>query len=174
MGPEGVGKRSLANAMAKCWYGNPDAVYRIHCSDFAHKFEANSLLFSGNDLGTRPCTVFLVESIEYASKELLRFFSMILERGEVATPDNSKITSLENVIFIFTLNSEHKSLFYKGKKKEAGSLDWEKEIKEVVPSSLLYQIQSVASFHSLHKQNIHEIVLLTDKAITKVVSNQKR
>jgi len=80
-GPPGVGKTSLAVALAEVCLGSRQALLRLDCASVAGG-EAGKVLVNG--IRRRPHSVVLIDEVDKASPELLNMLLEVLEEGSLS------------------------------------------------------------------------------------------
>lgn len=123
LGPTGVGKTSVVEAMCEGLYGKSDHMVKIDCAEFQHSHEVAKLIGSPpgylghretparlkqatiTDLYTPdvPFAVVLFDEIEKAADEIWELLLGVLDRGTLTLGDNTK-TDFTKTIVIMTSN----------------------------------------------------------------------
>lgn len=103
-GPPGVGKTSLAVALAEVWLGSRDALVRVDC---ASSVDAEALGASlARAVRRRPHSVVLIDEVDKASSGFLNFLLEILEEGSlhVSGPRSLDRADFRHTIVVLTSN----------------------------------------------------------------------
>jgi ATP-dependent Clp protease ATP-binding subunit ClpB len=123
LGPTGVGKTHLVEAMAEVTYGDPKAVIKIDCAEFQHSHEIAKLVGSPPGyLGHREThplltqerlnqfhsekiklTFLLFDEIEKASDSLWQLLLGVLDKANLTLGDN-RVTDFGNCLIVMTSN----------------------------------------------------------------------
>ena len=123
LGPTGVGKTAVVEALCEGLYGDPQHMVKIDCAEFQHSHEVAKLIGSPPGyLGHRetparltqaaitglytndvPFAVVLFDEIEKAADEIWQLMLGILDRGVLTLGDNSR-TEFKRTIIIMTSN----------------------------------------------------------------------
>jgi ATP-dependent Clp protease ATP-binding subunit ClpB len=134
LGPTGVGKTAVVEAMCEGLYGKADHMVKIDCAEFQHSHEVAKLIGSppgylGHretparltqktiaDLYTNdvPFAVILFDEIEKAADEIWQLLLGVLDRGLLTLGDNSK-TDFTKTIVIMTSNVGARGITEDGK-----------------------------------------------------------
>ena len=123
LGPTGVGKTAVVEALCEGLYGDPNHMIKIDCTEFQHTHEIAKLIGSPpgylghretparltqktvTDLYTTdvPFAVVLFDEIEKAADQVWELLLGILDRGKLTLGDNTK-TDFTKTIVILTSN----------------------------------------------------------------------
>ncbi len=125
LGPTGVGKTRLAEALAEVLFGSGDALLRFDMSEYMEKFNVSRLIgappgYVGYDEGgqlteavrRRPYSVILFDEMEKAHPEVFNILLQIFDSGRL-TDAFGRIVDFKNTLVIMTSNVGAK-LFFKG------------------------------------------------------------
>ncbi|GAA0725528.1 ATP-dependent Clp protease ATP-binding subunit [Dactylosporangium roseum] len=115
-GPSGVGKSSLAKALAEVLFGGADALIQLDMSEFHDRYTVSRLVgappgYVGHDDGgqltervrRRPCSVVLFDEIEKAHPDVFHTLLQILEDGRL-TDGQGRVTDFTNTVIVLTTN----------------------------------------------------------------------
>ena len=116
-GPHGVGKTSLARALAQELFGSSDAVLKLDMSEFNEAHTKSNLIgspvgYAGHGepsrltepLRRRPYQVVLLDNFELAHPEVRSLFLQILEEGSLVDRSDRSV-SFRDAIVIFVTGS---------------------------------------------------------------------
>lgn len=116
LGPTGVGKTALAQALAESWFGSPRAIIKLDMSEYQEAHAVARLLgappgYLGHEEGgqlteavrRRPYSVVLFDEIEKAHPDLQNLLLQLLEDG-VLTDSMGRKTDFSNTIVLLTSN----------------------------------------------------------------------
>jgi len=181
LGPTGVGKTSLARALAEFLFGDENAMVRVDMSEYMEKFNVSRLIgappgYVGYEEGgqltekvrRKPYSVVLFDEFEKAHPDVFNILLQILEDG-VITDGLGRRVSFRNTVIIMTSNIGTKRLtqvsrlgFRPG---EEGTMSYEEsekylkaELKNAVPPEFLNRIDEIIVFRPLSKDDLMEVV----------------
>ena len=189
LGPTGVGKTELAKTLADAMFGSEDALVRIDMSEYMEKFATSRLVGSppgyvGYDEGgqltekirQKPYSVILLDEVEKAHPDVFNILLQVLDDGHLTDSKGRKV-DFRNTILIMTSNlgatalRDDKSVGFNVKDVKQDYKEMEKRIREELKNSFrpefLNRIDESIVFHSLAKDELHEIVKLMVNAIVK-------
>lgn len=189
LGPTGVGKTELAKTLAEAMFGSEDALVRIDMSEYMEKFATSRLVGSppgyvGYDEGgqltekirQKPYSVILLDEVEKAHPDVFNILLQVLDDGHLTDSKGRKV-DFRNTILIMTSNlgatalRDDKSVGFNVKDVKQDYKAMEKRIREELKNSFrpefLNRIDESIVFHSLNKEELHEIVKLMANAIVK-------
>lgn len=188
-GPTGVGKTSMARALAQCLYGSEQALLRLDMSEYMEKHSVSRLIGAppgyvgygeGGQLTERirsnPSSVVLLDEIEKAHPEVLNLLLQILEDGVLSDGQGEQV-SFQNAIVILTSNLGCDAAA--GGRRTGFARDWKQEekreavmeaVRRVLRPELLGRIDKVIFFHSLEEAQLRliarqELQRLADKTL---------
>lgn len=120
-GPSGVGKTSLAKALAKAVFGSEDSLIRFDMSEFSEKHSVSRLIgsppgYTGFDEGgeltesvrKRPYSAVLFDELEKAHSGVRAVLLQLLDNGFLTDSSGRKV-SFKNTIVIMTTNVSSKA-----------------------------------------------------------------
>ncbi len=118
LGPTGVGKTALAQALAEFLFGSPDDILKLDMSEYMDK--ASHMMLIGSPPGfirsdeegyltgflkKKPYSVVLLDEVEKAHPEIMNLFLGVFDEGRI-TDNRGSVIDAKNVIFIMTSNIE--------------------------------------------------------------------
>ncbi len=182
LGPTGVGKTLLAQALAEFMFGSKDALIQIDMSEYMDKFNVSRLVgappgYVGYEEGgqltekvrRKPYSVVLLDEIEKANPDVFNLLLQVFEEGRLTDSLGRKV-DFRNTIILMTSNvgahmvgSEGSLGFVAGGEEEnyegmkTRLLD---QVKKTFKPEFLNRIDDIIVFKSLTKDNLREIVRL--------------
>ncbi len=170
-GPSGVGKTSLASALAKELFPTDSSFIRLDMSEYSEKHSVSKLIGSppgyvGSDEGGKlteairrnPNALILLDEIEKADKDVINLFLQMFDYG-MLTDSQGRTVSFRNVYIIMTTNIYRKN-------SVGGSLGFVSNYNEIDARALLdgyfrpefiNRIDEVILFERLSKNAILDI-----------------
>ena len=182
LGPTGVGKTELAKALAAAMFGSEDNMIRIDMSEYMEKHSTSRLIgaapgYVGYDEGGQltekvrqhPYSVVLLDEAEKAHPDVFNLLLQVLDDGYLTDAKGRKV-DFRNTIIIMTSNLGATQL---QDEKEVGfgardvSQDYQamasairQQLKLHFRPEFLNRIDETIIFHSLQKDELHQIVKL--------------
>ncbi|UYD07486.1 ATP-dependent Clp protease ATP-binding subunit [Limosilactobacillus vaginalis] len=182
LGPTGVGKTELAKALAAAMFGSEDNMIRIDMSEYMEKYSTSRLIgaapgYVGYDEGGQltekvrqhPYSVVLLDEAEKAHPDIFNLLLQVLDDGYLTDAKGRKV-DFRNTIIIMTSNLGATQL---QDEKEVGfgardvSQDYQamasairQQLKLHFRPEFLNRIDETIIFHSLQKDELHQIVKL--------------
>lgn len=194
LGPTGVGKTELAKTIAEVMFGSEDALIRVDMSEFMEKHSTSRLVGSppgyvGYDEGgqlterirQKPYSVVLLDEVEKAHPDVFNVLLQVLDDGHLTDAKGRKV-DFKNTIIIMTSNIGATSLRDE-KTVGFGVADETKdykamksrileELKKSFRPEFLNRVDEVVVFHSLNKQQLHDIVKIMSKDVVERLKEQ--
>lgn len=194
LGPTGVGKTELAKTIAEVMFGSEDALIRVDMSEFMEKHSTSRLVGSppgyvGYDEGgqlterirQKPYSVVLLDEVEKAHPDVFNVLLQVLDDGHLTDSKGRKV-DFKNTIIIMTSNIGATSLRDE-KTVGFGVADETKdykamksrileELKKSFRPEFLNRVDEVVVFHSLNKQQLHDIVKIMSKDVVERLKEQ--
>lgn len=194
LGPTGVGKTELAKALAAAMFGSEDNMIRIDMSEYMEKYSTSRLIgaapgYVGYDEGGQltekvrqhPYSVVLLDEAEKAHPDVFNLLLQVLDDGYLTDAKGRRV-DFRNTIIIMTSNLGATQL---QDEKEVGfgakdmSQDYDAMAAAIKQQMRLYfrpeflnRIDETIIFHSLQKNELHQIVKLMVNDLNKRVSEQ--
>lgn len=194
LGPTGVGKTELAKALAEAMFGSEDSMIRIDMSEYMEKYTTSRLIGSppgyvGYDEGgqltekvrNNPYSVVLLDEVEKAHNDVFNILLQVLDDGFLTDSKGRKV-DFRNTIIIMTSNlgatalRDEKSVGFGVKDVsddyEAMAAKVRETLKKTFRPEFLNRLDETVVFHSLNKEEIHQIVKLMAKNIIDRIKEQ--
>lgn len=194
LGPTGVGKTELAKALAEAMFGSEDSMIRIDMSEYMEKYTTSRLIgpppgYVGYDEGgqltekvrNNPYSVVLLDEVEKAHNDVFNILLQVLDDGFLTDSKGRKV-DFRNTIIIMTSNlgatalRDEKSVGFGAKDVsddyEAMAAKVRETLKKTFRPEFLNRLDETVVFHSLNKEEIHQIVKLMAKNIIDRIKEQ--
>ena len=180
LGPSGVGKTLLAQALAEFMFGDKNALVRLDMSEFMEKHNVSRLVgappgYVGYEEGgqlterirRRPYAVLLLDEIEKAHPDVYNILLQIMDEGRL-TDSFGRMIDFKNVVVIMTSNIgaeliKNNSGFGFGKKTPEANYEkmrdmLHKEVERHFRPEFLNRVDDIIVFKPLSKENLRTIV----------------
>ena len=177
LGPTGVGKTELCKALAKCLFGDPDAMIRIDMSEYMEAHSVSKMIGSppgyvgfeaGGQLSERvrrkPYSVLLFDEIEKAHPDVFNILLQMLDDGRI-TDSSGRLVNMKNTVIIMTSNAGAERIMNPKllgfASSEDATADYRRmkdgvmeELKRIFKPEFLNRIDDIVVFHSLTREEI--------------------
>jgi len=180
LGPSGVGKTLLAQAIAEFMFSNKNALIRLDMSEFMEKHNVSRLVgappgYVGYEEGgqlterirRRPYAVLLLDEIEKAHPDVYNILLQIMDEGRL-TDAFGRSVDFKNVILIMTSNLgadliKNQSGFGFGKKSPQANYEkmkemLQKEVERQFRPEFLNRVDDTIVFRALTREDLQIIV----------------
>ncbi|WP_026449809.1 ATP-dependent chaperone ClpB [Aequorivita capsosiphonis] len=191
LGTIGVGKTELAKALAEYLFDDENAMTRIDMSEYQERHSVSRLVgappgYVGYEEGgqlteavrRKPYSVVLLDEIEKAHPDTFNILLQVLDEGRL-TDNKGRVADFKNTIIIMTSNMgsdiiqqrfeavKDPDTAMEGAKVEVLAL-----LKQTVRPEFLNRIDDIIMFTPLSKKDIHKIVELQLKGVSKMLLKQ--
>jgi ATP-dependent Clp protease ATP-binding subunit ClpC len=180
LGPSGVGKTLLAQALAEILFSDRNSLIRLDMSEFMEKHNVSRLVgappgYVGYEEGgqlterirRRPYSVLLLDEIEKAHPDVYNMLLQIMDEGRLTDSFGRRI-DFKNVILIMTSNIgadliKNQSGFGFGKKSPEANYDkmkdvLQKEVEHHFRPEFLNRLDDTIVFKALTREDLQVIV----------------
>jgi len=180
LGPSGVGKTLLAQALAEILFSDRNSLIRLDMSEFMEKHNVSRLVgappgYVGYEEGgqlterirRRPYSVLLLDEIEKAHPDVYNMLLQIMDEGRLTDSFGRRI-DFKNVILIMTSNIgadliKNQSGFGFGKKSPEANYEkmkdvLQKEVEHHFRPEFLNRLDDTIVFKALTRENLQVIV----------------
>ncbi|MFA7283644.1 MAG: ATP-dependent Clp protease ATP-binding subunit, partial [Candidatus Omnitrophota bacterium] len=180
LGPTGVGKTLLAQALAEFMFGDSDALIQLDMSEYMEKFNVSRLIgappgYVGYEEGgqlterirRRPYAVILLDEIEKAHPDVFNLLLQVFEEGRLTDSFGRKV-NFKNTIIIMTSNvgaemvRKSGSLGFRSQTEEDGYQDMKNKLMEAVKHAFkpefLNRIDDIIVFRQLIREDLVKII----------------
>lgn len=194
-GPSGVGKTSLAKALAEALYHDQKSLIKLDMSEFSEAHSTAKLLGSPagyvghkernrflEQLRTRPYAVVLFDELDKAHPDVVKLLLQILDEGKL-TDSSGKPTSFQHAVIVMTTNVgaelfRSSGLGFGDTTENTAKTALEKKVhdklKEVFGASLIARLDELCVFPPLEKAALERIVRTQLNALTAHVEKTRR
>jgi len=180
LGPSGVGKTLLAQALAEFLFSDRNSLFRLDMSEFMEKHNVSRLVgappgYVGYEEGgqlterirRRPYAVLLLDEIEKAHPDVYNMLLQIMDEGRL-TDSFGRSVDFKNVILIMTSNIgaeliKNQAGFGFGKKTPESNYEkmkdtLQKEVEHHFRPEFLNRVDDVIVFKALTREDLQTIV----------------
>ncbi len=180
LGPTGIGKTYLAQALAQYLFDDEDALVTVDMSEYMEKFAVSRLVgappgYVGYDEGgqltekvrRRPYSVVLLDEIEKAHPDVFNILLQVLDEGRLTDSFGRKV-NFKNTILIMTSNLGTRDLqkagglgFGRSDKKSIREKMEERineEVKKTFNPEFINRLDETVIFNPLDRKEIIQIV----------------
>jgi len=180
LGPSGVGKTLLAQALAEFMFSDRNALIRIDMSEFMEKHNVSRLVgappgYVGYEEGgqlterirRRPYSVLLLDEIDKAHPDVYNILLQIMDEGRLTDSFGRRI-DFKNVVLIMTSNIgaeliKNQSGFGFSKKTPESTYEkmkevLQKEVERYFRPEFLNRVDDTIVFKALTRENLQTIV----------------
>ena len=189
LGPTGIGKTYLAQALARYLFDDEDALVTVDMSEYMEKFAVSRLVgappgYVGYDEGgqltekvrRRPYSVVLLDEIEKAHPDVFNILLQVLDEGRLTDSFGRKV-NFKNTILIMTSNLGTRDLqkagglgFGQSSKKTIREKMEERineEVKKTFNPEFINRLDETVIFNALDKK---EIIRIVDIELEKILA----
>ena len=194
VGPTGVGKTETAKQLARELFGTEDSMIRFDMSEYMEKFSVSKLIGSPpgyvgyeearqltEQVRRHPYSLILLDEVEKAHNDVFNILLQVLDDGFLTDSKGRKV-DFRNTIIIMTSNlgatalRDEKSVGFGAKDVsddyEAMAAKVRETLKKTFRPEFLNRLDETVVFHSLNKEEIHQIVKLMAKNIIDRIKEQ--
>ena len=180
LGPSGVGKTLLAQALAEFMFSDRNSLIRLDMSEFMEKHNVSRLVgappgYVGYEEGgqlterirRRPYAVLLLDEIEKAHPDVYNILLQIMDEGRL-TDNFGRRVDFKNVVLIMTSNIgadliKNQSGFGFGKKEPEANYEkmketLQKEVERHFRPEFLNRVDNTIVFKALTREDLQTIV----------------
>lgn len=175
LGPTGVGKTALSEALAETVFGSKKAMIRLDMSEYMEKHSVSKLIGSPpgyvgyaegglltEKVRRNPYSLVLFDEIEKAHPDIFNILLQILDGGRL-TDSQGRVTDFRNTVIIMTSNLGSDRRFAKTlgfEKRDDSRADEERilsSLKNAFPPEFLNRIDDTVIFRPLTKDDLYTI-----------------
>jgi ATP-dependent Clp protease ATP-binding subunit ClpB len=188
MGPTGVGKTELAQALAASLFDDKDAMVRIDMSEYMEKHSVSRLVgappgYVGFDSGGQlteavrrsPYCVLLFDEVEKAHPDVFNVLLQVLDDGRV-TDSQGRTVDFCNTVIIMTSNIGSQYILDVAgddAQYEAMSTKVFEALRSHFRPEFLNRVDEITLFHALGKDELRQIVGIQFQRIIRLLADQK-
>ena len=181
LGPTGVGKTELAEALSEAVYGSAASLIRLDMSEYMEKHSVSKLIGSppgyvGYDEGglltervrRRPYSLVLFDEIEKAHPDIFNILLQILDDG-ILTDSTGRTVNFKNTIIIMTSNlgtsSEKRGTLGFSEKTDEEEISAQKALRAAFRPEFLNRVDDVIMFKKLQESDLLKITQIQLKRL---------
>ncbi len=196
LGPTGVGKTYLVQALSEFMFGSTDSMIRLDMSEFMERHTVSRLVgappgYIGYDDGgqltdtvrRKSFCAILLDEIEKAHPDVFNLLLQIFDDGHLTDSKGRKV-DFRNTILVMTSNigsdlirkNSNIGFASRGDESQAAQASYERmkdkvteEVKKFFRPEFLNRIDATIVFHALSKEQMHQIVDLMLQEVAKNV-----
>ena len=197
LGPTGVGKTTIAKALAEILFGDENSVVRVDMSEYMDKHTVSRMIGSppgyiGYDEGgqlselirRKPYSVVLFDEVEKAHPDVFNILLQILDEGHITDAHGRRI-NFKNTVIIMTSNAGARSIISPKKvgitinENDGHSYDDMKktvmdEVKNIFKPEFVNRIDDIIVFHILERDEVLQIAkLMLNETVGRVLKNMR-
>ncbi len=195
LGPTGVGKTLLAQALAEFMFGSKGALVQIDMSEYMDKFNVSRLIgappgYVGYEEGgqltekvrRKPYSVILLDEIEKAHPDVFNILLQVFEEGRLTDSLGRKV-DFRNTIILMTSNvgadmlRRQGSLGFMAQKEDVTYEDIKlrllEEVKKTFKPEFLNRVDDIIVFKSLTKEGLYDIIKLEIADVKKRLEDKR-
>ncbi len=188
MGPTGVGKTELAQALAAFLFDTEEALIRLDMSEYMEKNSVSRLVgappgYVGYEEGgqlseavrRRPYSVVLLDEVEKAHADVFNILLQVLDDGRI-TDSQGRTVDFRNTVIVMTSNIGSEHIL-----EVSGDDSKYEEMEGLVMGALrshfrpefLNRIDDTILFHALSKKELRSIITIQLQRIHRLLADQK-
>jgi ATP-dependent Clp protease ATP-binding subunit ClpC len=189
VGPSGVGKTQLAQALAEFLFGKEDAMLRLDMSEFHDSHTVARLIGSPpgykesnrggqltDGLRRNPYCVVLLDEVEKAAPEVFDLFLQIFDEGRLSDAHGRPVDA-RHAVFIMTSNigtrENVKSLGFSPHGDDAPAPDFMPYLKQHFRPEFLNRLDEIVTFRPLTRAVLAQILELQLSELRQRLAAQK-
>ena len=185
LGPTGVGKTELANALAEFLFDDEKAMVRIDMSEYGEKFSVSRLVgappgYIGYEQGgqlteavrRRPYSVILFDEVEKAHPEVFDVLLQVLDDGRL-TDGQGRTVDFRNTILVLTSNLGSQFLIDASLSRQQKEDAVQQLVRQTFKPEFVNRLDDIVVFESLSMDDLGQIVeLLVDRLERRLVERR--
>lgn len=194
LGTTGVGKTELAKALAEYLFDDENSMTRFDMSEYQERHSVSRLVgappgYVGYDEGgllteavrRKPYSVILLDEIEKAHPDTFNVLLQVLDEGRL-TDNKGRVADFKNTIIVMTSNMGAHIIQERFDKMDMDKRDQITEdtkvevislLRETIRPEFLNRIDEIIMFTPLNKSEIHQIVKIQLKNLSKILAEKE-